>query len=59
MATKTKRFTLDGDTVEIVEFISVNDLTKKEIREIAKLRVGGEIVYGGGAGAEFVLRREK
>lgn len=59
MAKKTKRFTLDGETVEIVSFISDNDFTKKEIKEIASMKVGDEIIYGGGAAAEFILRRVK
>jgi uncharacterized protein (UPF0335 family) len=57
MAKKTKRFTLDGETIDIVEFIADNGFDRKEIRKIAKLKVGDELLYGGGAAAEFILKR--
>jgi len=55
----TKRYTLDGKSVDIIDFIADNEFTRRDIQEIADLRKGEEIIYGGGAAAEFVLRRVK
>lgn len=54
---KEKTFTLDGQQVDLVDFLVENQLTDDERGRITRLKVGQEIVFGGGAGAEFVLRR--
>jgi hypothetical protein len=60
-ANENKAFTLDGVPVDIAEFVADNAETfEAEDREaIEALRVGEEIVYGGGAAAEFVLKRNR
>jgi len=40
------------------EFLDVNDFDAQDYRQIAALEIGGEIIYGGGAFAVSVLRRE-
>lgn len=59
-------YTLDGEPVDVEEFIRDNtrgpawaNLTRVQIRRIRSLPPGEEIVFGGGASAEFVLRRER
>ena len=56
---KRKQWMLDGRLVNINKFIRDNaeTFTDADRRAIAKLPVGGIIVYGGGAAAEFELRR--
>jgi hypothetical protein len=54
-------FMLDGELVDIREFIAVNLKTEAfdevDVHAIEALPVGGKLVYGGGAAATFVLRR--
>lgn len=52
-----KEFTLNGEKTNPVTLIMVNQLTDDERGRITRLKVGQEIVFGGGAGEEFVLRR--
>ncbi|MBM3221907.1 MAG: hypothetical protein FJZ38_25110 [Candidatus Rokubacteria bacterium] len=40
------------------EFLDINDFDAQDYRQIAALEIGGEIIYGGGAFALSVLRRE-
>lgn len=61
----TKRYTLDGEPVEVEDFIAdnrghtvSNPFTDEDVAAIRALEPGQEIVYGGGAFAEFVLRCE-
>lgn len=49
---------LDGEPVHIIAFILDNDLGEEGVDQIKALNVGCEIIYGGGAAPEFVLRRE-
>jgi hypothetical protein len=50
-------FTLDGEVVNLGELLADNMFEPIDVHEIDELPVGGEIVYGGGAFATFVLRR--
>jgi len=53
------RYTLDGDPVDLDEFLADNaeTFTGDEVAAARALRAGEQIVYGGGAWATFVLRR--
>lgn len=57
-------YTLDGEPVGIEEFISDNaaedvaGFTEQEVACIRALQPGEAFVFGGGAAAEFVLRRD-
>ena len=52
-------FTLDGEPLEdIREFVRDNGLDEAEEAAVYALRPGDEMRFGGGAAAEFVLRRE-
>lgn len=55
-----KRFSLDGERVDVAEFIADNaeDFGPEEIAAIAALAVGESLTFGGGAFGAFVLRRE-
>lgn len=54
-----KRFTLDGEPVDIGEFILDNapEFDGEDVRAIEELKIGEEIVYGGGAQPLARLRR--
>ena len=52
-----RRFTLDGEPVEIMDFCDANGFTGSAMEQVRSLATGEEIRYGGGAGAEFILRR--
>jgi hypothetical protein len=54
------RFTLDGDALSIRTFLDVNrgDFEADDYWRIAALTPGETLSFGGGAAAEFVLRRE-
>lgn len=54
-----KRYTLDGEAIDLAEFAAVNDLGLAELSAIDAMAIGDEITLGGGAGAEFTLRRER
>jgi len=55
-----KEFTLNDETVEIAEFIRINeDLSYDEIEAIVLLDAGEKICYGGGAVPISILRRIK
>lgn len=62
-ATCIPSYTLDGELVDIEEFIADNTadgvavLSAEEVADIRALLPGQEITWGGGAAAEFVLRR--
>jgi hypothetical protein len=53
-------WTLDGQPVDLAEFLSDNRETFdiETCHIIGALRPGESLIVGGGAGAEFVLRRE-
>lgn len=57
-------YTLDGDPVDLEEFFLDNMVpgeeafSPDEMEEIRSMRPGQAFVTGGGAVAEFVLRRE-
>ncbi len=57
LALRDRNFTLDGEPCDIADFIEVNGLAAPDREAIGALEVGGEIIYGGGAAATFVLRR--
>jgi len=50
------KYTLDSEPVDLAEFIEVNDFDEDELSEIAALKPGAEMLFGGGAAAAFVLR---
>lgn len=52
-----KEYTLNGEEANPIVFMVVNQLTDQDRGRITRLKVGQEIVFGGGAGEEFVLRR--
>lgn len=55
---RSRRFTLDGDPIDdMQEFLDDNEFEPKEINQLAVLEIGREIVFGGGAAAEFVVQR--
>lgn len=47
----------DGEPVDVAEFIEVNGFAMPDVEQIAGLKVGEAVYYGGGAAQEFVLRR--
>jgi hypothetical protein len=53
-------YTLDGEPLSMAEFLrpDVNEFDAEEIRRIVTLQPGQSIIYGGGAMALRVLRRE-
>lgn len=53
-----KRFTLDGETVELSEFYVNNDFDPETVNRIGRMEAGDSITVGGGAGAAFTLKRE-
>jgi len=59
MIPRSRRFTLDGAAVDIDDFIEVNGFAMPDIEQIASIKVGESITYGGGAAAEFILRRTR
>ena len=57
--TEAARYTLDGFPVTLDELHAANpNLDAETCGRIARLRSGEVVVLGGGAGAQFVLRRE-
>jgi hypothetical protein len=52
-----RAFTLDGEPVELEEFIDVNreSFDGKEIAAIRTMKPGDSVMFGGGAWAEFLL----
>ena len=50
-------YMLDGQRINIQKFIQANEFEFSEIACIRKLEVGQQIRYGGGAAAEFILKR--
>jgi hypothetical protein len=58
VAADVRRFTLDGEPVELGEFLRDNSFNEKELAEIAALKEGEVRRFGGGAGATFFLRCE-
>jgi hypothetical protein len=61
MATETKRYTLDGEAIDLAEFLAENRdwFTVNEAEHLAAMVPGQLEVVGGGAGAEFLLRCER
>lgn len=55
-----RRFTLDGEPVELAAFLSrnVETLYPEDVAEIRAMIPGDEIRFGGGAWGLFVLRCE-
>jgi len=53
------KYTLDNDIIDLDMFIEVNmDMfNEQDIANIHSLQPGDHIVYGGGAAAEFILKR--
>lgn len=52
-----KVFTLDGEPLDLADFVVVNDLEPEQVNAIGAMEPGDEMTFGGGAGALFVLRR--
>lgn len=52
-------YTLDGEPVDVDDFLYVNGYGIKDADHIAAMNIGDEVTYGGGAAATFVLRRVK
>jgi hypothetical protein len=50
-------FTLNGEIIDLAELLAHNTFEPLDIDHIQRLEVHERIVYGGGAFAEFVLRR--
>lgn len=53
-----KMFTLDGEPCDLAELARDNDLEPETLNAIGALEVGQVLTLGGGAGADFALRRE-
>lgn len=51
-------FSLDGEPINLGEFLCDNDLEEEQVAAIANLQPGESMNFGGGAAATFVLRRE-
>jgi hypothetical protein len=53
------QYTLDNDLIDLNNFIEVNKdmFTEQDLNNINKLQPGENIIYGGGAAAEFILTR--
>jgi hypothetical protein len=58
MTMTTTTYYLDGEQIEVDEFISDNEFDAEEIAEIRSLSPGKSIRFGGGAAALFVLTAE-
>lgn len=56
---RNRQFTLDGEKVDVADFIADNSesFDASDIDAITGLGVGESVDYGGGAGASFVLMR--
>ena len=52
-----RQFTLNGESLDIYAFFADNDLGRDEMKEIHALPVNGELTFGGGAFATFILKR--
>lgn len=57
MTDKVGSYTLDGEVVDLVELLEVNDLDPGELEAVEELEPGEETALGGGAFAVFALRR--
>lgn len=55
----TKQFTLDGEHVDIVDFLATNldAIEEEKLLEIEGMEVGDEVLLGGGAAPFFTLAR--
>ena len=53
----THTFTLDGELIDIDQFIIDNEFDSEEVATIWRMDVNDHIVYGGGAAALFILAR--
>lgn len=53
------QYTLDNDFIDLNTFIAVNKdmFSDQDLININNLQPGDHIVYGGGAAAEFTLKR--
>lgn len=51
------RYELDGEPIDLDEFISVNEFDDAEIADLYAMEVGDEAVFGGGAMPITTLRR--
>ena len=52
-----RQFTLDGEPVGIYAFFADNELDRDEMEAIHALPINGELTFGGGAFATFILKR--
>lgn len=61
MTTEPKRWTLDGEPIDLGEFLRDNaeTFTVREAERIAAMQPGEQMEVGGGAGASFMLACEE
>ncbi len=55
---RSPKFTLDGEPLDLADFIEVNELESEQVAALLNLQPGETMNFGGGAAASFVLRRE-
>lgn len=53
-----KTWTLDTEPCDLTDLLDVNDFPSDVVAAINGLDVGQTLTLGGGAGADFLLRRE-
>lgn len=56
-----RQFTLNGDHINVAEFLHANDetFTLDDVKAILALEPGDKLVFGGGAAPQFVLERQR
>jgi len=52
-----KVWTLDGEPVDVFDFMEANDLSSTEVRDILTMYRGDRMTFGGGAAERFTLER--
>jgi hypothetical protein len=52
-----RRFTLDGEVIDMREYLTVNDFSWGELEEIRSLGLANTMRFGGGAQPVWVLAR--
>lgn len=55
MTSIRKRYFLDGEIVNLPEFIAVNDFDDETVKNIRAMKSGEQMTFGGGAAPIFLL----
>ena len=54
-----KRYELDGEPIDVFDFMQANDLCTNEVRAVLELGAGEVYQWGGGAAPRFTLERTR